>query len=51
MRTVKEPRPGYLLRMPPDLKLALILEAARNGRSLNAEIVWRLEQSLTGYRR
>lgn len=34
------------LRMPPDLKQQLEERARAGGRSLNAEIVWRLEQSL-----
>lgn len=34
------------LRMQPDLKERIEAEALANGRSLNAEIVWRLEESL-----
>jgi len=41
----------YALRLPPELKTALALAAHDNGRSLNAEIVQRLKQSLVVYRR
>lgn len=34
------------LRMPPELKDYLAEEAKRNGRSLNAEILYRLEQTV-----
>ena len=34
------------LRMPPELKQQIEEQAMASGRSLNAEIVWRLEQSL-----
>lgn len=34
------------VRMPPELKDALAAAARQNGRSLNAEIVLRLQQSL-----
>lgn len=34
------------LRMQPELKQQIEEQARANGRSLNAEIVWRLEQSL-----
>lgn len=34
------------LRMHPELKQQIEAQARANGRSLNAEIVWRLEQSL-----
>jgi hypothetical protein len=34
------------VRLPPDLKKALDAEAAKNGRSRNSEIVYRLAQSL-----
>jgi len=41
------------LRMQPELKQQIEEQALASGRSLNAEIVWRLEQSLkadaTGY--
>lgn len=40
----------FLLRLPPDLKAELALLAAANERSLNSEIVWRLRQSVGGYR-
>jgi predicted HicB family RNase H-like nuclease len=48
----KVPRPNlaFNLRMPPNLKLALVAEAQANGRSLNSEIVYRLQKSLTTYR-
>jgi predicted HicB family RNase H-like nuclease len=36
----------FNLRLPNDLKVRLKLEALRNGRSLNAEIVHRLLRSL-----
>src|SRR5207247_8150779 len=36
----------FLLRMPEELRRALAAAAARSGRSLNAEVVHRLEQSL-----
>lgn len=36
----------YGLRMPPDLKEALDASARQNGRSLNSEIVARLQQSI-----
>lgn len=35
------------LRLPPDLKTQLVYAAAVNGRSINAEIVNRLEASFT----
>lgn len=34
----------FLLRLPVELKERLAAEAASNGRSLNAELVWRLHQ-------
>jgi hypothetical protein len=34
------------VRMQPELKQQIEEQARTNGRSLNAEIVWRLEQSL-----
>jgi hypothetical protein len=41
----------FALRVPVEL-WPLIRDAAKeNGRSVNAEIVYRLRQSLTGYRR
>ena len=36
------------LRMQPELKQQIEEQARANGRSLNAEIVWRLEKSLPG---
>jgi predicted HicB family RNase H-like nuclease len=42
---------AFNLRMPLEVKLALQRAAKENGRSLNAEIVWRLLRSLDGYRR
>jgi len=42
---------AFNLRMSDELKAKLQREAAQNHRSLNSEIVSRLEQSLTGYRR
>ena len=38
------------LRLPGQLKTELHLAAIENGRSLNAEIVYRLRQSINGYR-
>lgn len=38
---------GYALRLPPDLKDKLERLAKINRRSLNGEIIWRLEQSVT----
>lgn len=38
---------GYALRLPPDLKVWLEQQAKANRRSLNSEIVYRLEQSRT----
>ncbi len=35
-------------RMPEELKAALEKTASANGRSLTAEIVWRLSESLSG---
>ncbi len=36
------------VRLPPGLRDALVREAAINGRSLNAEILFRLSTSLSG---
>ena len=36
---------GYALRLPPELKAWLEAQAKVNRRSLNSEIVFRLEQS------
>jgi predicted HicB family RNase H-like nuclease len=41
----------FNLRLPLELKLRLQESARGNGRSLNAEIVYRLLRSLEGYRR
>lgn len=41
----------FNLRMPDDLELRLKACAVENRRSLNEEIVYRLLQSLTSYRR
>jgi len=41
----------YALRLPPELKLALESLALQNGRSLNAEIIQRLQASMNSYRR
>ena len=41
-------RPSYPLRMPDELRAKLEEEAKHIGRSLHAEIVARLEQSLDG---
>lgn len=35
----------YPLRLPPDLRQQLAEDAARNQRSLNGEIVYRLQQA------
>lgn len=40
--------PRYLLRLPETLRVDLAQAAAASGRSLNAEIVTRLEASLKG---
>jgi hypothetical protein len=40
--------PQMKLRMPPELKERLTALAEENGRSLNAEVVRRLEESLGG---
>jgi hypothetical protein len=36
---------GYPLRLPPELKAWLEAQAKANRRSLNGEIIYRLEQS------
>lgn len=41
----------FLLRLPASLWLAIVEQAKENGRSANQEIVYRLRQSLEGYRR
>lgn len=38
--------PSYPLRLPREIRLRLSDEAARNGRTLNAEILARVQQSL-----
>ena len=38
------------VRLPDELKLRLAATAQENGRSLNAEIVYRLRKSLDGWR-
>lgn len=38
--------PQYKLRMPPELKDEISKLAEQNGRSMNAEIIARLEQSI-----
>ena len=38
--------PQYKLRMSPELKEAITKQAEKNNRSINAEIVLRLERSL-----
>lgn len=43
--------PAYNLRMPTELKLRLAADAKANRRSLNSEIVYRLQRSLETYRR
>lgn len=43
---MKEQPTAYPLRMPPELREALETIAKENGRSLNAEIVTRLQTSL-----
>jgi hypothetical protein len=40
----------FNLRLPADLMATLRRCAADNGRSINAEIIWRLRRSLDGYR-
>lgn len=40
--------PQMKLRLPVELKYRLMALAEENGRSLNAEVVKRLEESLTG---
>ena len=47
----KAERKAYLLRLDPEVMLALALAAAANKRSINAEIAHRLELSLNSYQR
>jgi len=42
---------AFNLRMSEDLRERLRAEAKANGRSMNQEIVYRLEQSLRGWKR
>ena len=42
---------AFNLRLPESLRERLRAAAKENGRSLNAEIVYRLRVSLEGYRR
>lgn len=49
--SVKEPRTKRTLRLPLVLAVALRREAEANGRSLNAEIVHRLQASLASWKR
>lgn len=41
--------PHFRLRLPAELKEAIEQEARNSGRSINAEIVFRLEQSVEGF--
>jgi predicted HicB family RNase H-like nuclease len=41
----------YLLRLPLSLWESLRAAAAQSQRSVNAEIIWRLQRSLDEYRR
>ena len=43
--------PAFNLRMEPAMKIRLQAAAEENKRSLNSEIVWRLTQSLDGWKR
>jgi len=43
----KQTDPQFKLRMPPELKEALDTAILSSGRTLNAEMVWRLEQSFS----
>lgn len=38
----------FILRLPDGMRDAIRDAAAKNGRSMNTEIVWRLQQSLAG---
>jgi Arc-like DNA binding domain len=47
-------KPGIVslqVRMPEEVRKELAIDAAKSGRSLNSEIVWRLVQSLPVSRR
>jgi len=41
----------FLLRIPEDLWRDIQAQAAKNGRSVNSEIVWRLRKAIQGYSR
>lgn len=41
----------YLARLPTDLWLMLCEAKQQSGRSVNAEIIWRLRRSFESYRR
>ncbi len=43
-------QPPYPLRMPPEMRTELEKAAFVAGRSLNSEILWRLQESLAGPR-
>ena len=47
---MREPKElvGLSVRIDPDVHQTLVAEAARNERSLNGEIKWRLRQSVEG---
>lgn len=45
----RKPRKAQLkIRLPERIRLNLEIEARRAGRSLNAEVVWRLSESIAG---
>lgn len=43
--------PAFNLRMSDELKTVLKAHAVKNKRSLNSEIIYRLTQSVEGYRK
>lgn len=45
-----QPQDKYVLRLPDGMRDQLKAEAENNGRSLNAEIIYRLEESMFGAR-
>ena len=47
----RKPHAVIFVRAPEGVKARLLEAARESGRTLNAEIVWRLRQSLEGYRR
>lgn len=51
MPETKKLQVKFNLRMPLALRMRLDEEAARNNRSLNAELVHRLKASVEGYRK